>query len=180
MHPVHFTPAAGQIVVDVRDQSERNRDGILPGAVALGAVISEIGNVSYYAMLSEVSTPKTVGRVSGLGWGLGYIGGVVALILCIPILFGVGQNNPLAYKLVAVLCAVLLTGTAVTLAGPIGFVALIAPHLARGLAGRAVPPPCIGRATPKPGRAPLPPPLIPFRRPNAFIYSRPLGPGATK
>ena len=75
-------------------------------AVALGAVISEIGNVSYYAMLSEVSTPKTVGRVSGLGWGLGYIGGVVALILCIPILFGVGQNNPLAYKLVAVLCAV--------------------------------------------------------------------------
>ncbi|AUN39103.1 rhodanese-like domain-containing protein [Tsukamurella tyrosinosolvens] len=37
MHPVHFTPAAGQIVVDVRDQSERNRDGILPGAVALDA-----------------------------------------------------------------------------------------------------------------------------------------------
>lgn len=37
MHPVHFTPAAGQIVVDVRDQSDRNRDGILPGAVALDA-----------------------------------------------------------------------------------------------------------------------------------------------
>ncbi len=37
MHPVHFTPAAGQILVDVRDQSERNRDGILPGAVALDA-----------------------------------------------------------------------------------------------------------------------------------------------
>lgn len=75
-------------------------------AVAVGAVISEIGNVGYYAMLSEVSTPKTVGRVSGLGWGLGYIGGVVALILCIPILFGLGQNDPLAYKLVAVVCAV--------------------------------------------------------------------------
>ncbi len=57
-------------------------------------------------MLSEVSTPKTVGRVSGLGWGLGYIGGVVALILCIPILFGLGQDDPLAYKLVAVVCAV--------------------------------------------------------------------------
>ncbi|BDH55537.1 rhodanese-like domain-containing protein [Tsukamurella sp. PLM1] len=37
MHPVHFTPAAGQIVVDVRVQAERNRDGILPGAVALDA-----------------------------------------------------------------------------------------------------------------------------------------------
>ncbi len=75
-------------------------------AVAIGAVVSEIGNVSYYAMLSEVSTPKTVGRVSGLGWGLGYIGGVVALIVCIPVLFGLGQDNPLAYKLVAVICAV--------------------------------------------------------------------------
>ncbi|RZI95951.1 MAG: MFS transporter, partial [Microbacterium sp.] len=75
-------------------------------AVALGAVVAEIGNVSYYAMLSEVSTPKTVGRVSGLGWGLGYIGGVVALIVCIPVLFGLGQDNPLAYKLVAVICAV--------------------------------------------------------------------------
>lgn len=75
-------------------------------AVAVGAVVAEIGNVSYYAMLSEVSTPKTVGRVSGLGWGLGYIGGVVALIVCIPVLFGLGQDNPLAYKIVAVICAV--------------------------------------------------------------------------
>ncbi len=74
--------------------------------MAIGAVISEIGNVSYYAMLSEVSTPKTVGRVSGLGWGLGYIGGVVALIACIPVLFGLGQDNPLTYKIVAVVCAV--------------------------------------------------------------------------
>lgn len=75
-------------------------------AVAIGAVVGEIGNVSYYAMLSEVSSPRTVGRVSGLGWGLGYIGGVAALILSIPILFGLGQDEPLAYKLVAVLCAV--------------------------------------------------------------------------
>ncbi|WP_404444437.1 MFS transporter [Microbacterium marinum] len=75
-------------------------------AVAFGALIAEIGNVSYYAMLSEVSTPRTVGRVSGLGWGLGYIGGVVALIACIPVLFGLGQDNPLAYKIVAVVCAV--------------------------------------------------------------------------
>ncbi len=75
-------------------------------AVAIGAVVSEIGNVSYYAMLSEVSTPGTVGRISGLGWGLGYIGGVAALVVCIPVLFGLGQDNPLAYKVVAVICAV--------------------------------------------------------------------------
>ncbi|MFJ4046027.1 MFS transporter [Microbacterium sp. NPDC089987] len=75
-------------------------------AVAIAAVVSEIGNVSYYAMLSEVSTPKNVGRVSGLGWGLGYIGGVVALVVCIPVLFLVGQDNALSFKLVAVICAV--------------------------------------------------------------------------
>ncbi|REJ04037.1 MFS transporter [Microbacterium bovistercoris] len=75
-------------------------------AVAIAAVIGEIGNVSYYAMLSEVSTPKNVGRISGLGWGLGYVGGVVALILCIPVLFLIGQDEPLAFKLVAVICAV--------------------------------------------------------------------------
>ncbi|PKI91697.1 MFS transporter [Actinomycetales bacterium SN12] len=75
-------------------------------AVAIAAVVSEIGNVNYYAMLSEVSTPKNVGRVSGLGWGLGYIGGVVALIVCIPVLFLVGQDNALSFKLVAVICAV--------------------------------------------------------------------------
>src|SRR5690606_35509249 len=57
-------------------------------------------------MLSEVSTPKNVGRISGLGWGLGYIGGVVALIVCIPVLFLIGQSEPLAFKLVAVICAV--------------------------------------------------------------------------
>jgi rhodanese-related sulfurtransferase len=37
MHPVHYTPADGSILVDLRDQSERTRDGILPGAVALDA-----------------------------------------------------------------------------------------------------------------------------------------------
>lgn len=37
MHPVHFTPADDAILVDLRDQSERSRDGILPGAVALDA-----------------------------------------------------------------------------------------------------------------------------------------------
>ena len=49
--------------------------------IALGTVFSEIAGVNYNAMLVQVSTPKTVGRVSGLGWGLGYIGGIVALVI---------------------------------------------------------------------------------------------------
>ena len=73
-------------------------------AVALGAVVNEIGGVNYNAMLVEVSTPATIGRVSGLGWGLGYLGGVVSLLLCIPLVLGL-PGDPLAYKLVALVCA---------------------------------------------------------------------------
>ena len=53
------------------------------GILAVGAVIGEVAGVNYNAMLVQVSTPKTVGRVSGLGWGLGYIGGIVALVIVV-------------------------------------------------------------------------------------------------
>ena len=33
------------------------------------------GNVYYNAFLPEISTDKNIGRISGLGWALGYIGG---------------------------------------------------------------------------------------------------------
>ncbi|RKQ89927.1 UMF1 family MFS transporter [Mycolicibacterium mucogenicum 261Sha1.1M5] len=79
-------------------------------AVALGAVASEIAGVSYNAMLFDVSTKKTVGRVSGLGWGLGYIGGIVALIIVVVLTeldwFGMDVSDGLAYRLIAVGAAV--------------------------------------------------------------------------
>lgn len=53
--------------------------------IALASIVQEIANVLYYAMLHEVSTPETIGRVSGIGWGLGYLGGVLCLIV---VLFG--------------------------------------------------------------------------------------------
>ncbi len=49
--------------------------------VAIGTVFYEIATVNYNAMLVQVSTPKTVGRVSGFGWGAGYLGGIVLLLL---------------------------------------------------------------------------------------------------
>ena len=74
-------------------------------AVALGAVTSEIAGVNYNAMLVEVSTPRTVGRVSGLGWGLGYIGGILALVLVVVLdraeWFGMDTSDGLAYRLMA-------------------------------------------------------------------------------
>lgn len=47
----------------------------------LASVVFEFAQVNYNAMLSQVSTPATIGRVSGFGWGLGYIGGIVLLLI---------------------------------------------------------------------------------------------------
>ncbi|QDQ98482.1 MFS transporter [Tomitella fengzijianii] len=49
--------------------------------LASASVMAELANVPYYAMLRQVSTPETQGRVSGIGWSAGYVGGVVLLLL---------------------------------------------------------------------------------------------------
>ncbi|CAN5337382.1 MFS transporter [soil metagenome] len=78
--------------------------------LALGAVVSEIAGVNYNAMLVQVSTKSTIGRVSGLGWGLGYLGGIVALVIVVALTFadwfGLDTSNGLAYRLIAVGAAV--------------------------------------------------------------------------
>ncbi|WP_435520762.1 MFS transporter [Agromyces larvae] len=78
--------------------------------IAAGTVFSEIAGVNYNAMLVQVSTPKTVGRVSGLGWGLGYIGGIVALVLVVVAntfdWWGMPTENGLAYRVIGVGCAI--------------------------------------------------------------------------
>lgn len=49
--------------------------------VAVGTVFYELATVNYNAMLTQVSTPATVGRVSGFGWGAGYLGGILLLLI---------------------------------------------------------------------------------------------------
>jgi UMF1 family MFS transporter len=68
----------------------------------LAGVVFEFAQVNYNAMLSQVSTPSTIGRVSGFGWGLGYVGGIaLLLILLIGFIqpdvgwFGVDSTNSL-------------------------------------------------------------------------------------
>ncbi|MCW5953576.1 MAG: MFS transporter, partial [Propionibacteriaceae bacterium] len=82
------------------------------GAVvmAIGAVVSEIAGVNYNAMLVQVSDRHTVGKVSGLGWGMGYIGGILALVIVVVLTqlewFGMDTSNGMAYRVIAVGCAV--------------------------------------------------------------------------
>lgn len=78
--------------------------------IAAGSVFGEIAGVNYNAMLKQVSTKSTIGRVSGLGWGFGYLGGIVAMILVVVAqtfdFFGLPLENGLPFRVIALGCAV--------------------------------------------------------------------------
>jgi UMF1 family MFS transporter len=53
------------------------------GLALLGATAAcgDLASVPYNAMLRQLSTPQTAGRISGLGWAAGYLGSVLLLLL---------------------------------------------------------------------------------------------------
>ena len=80
--------------------------------ISLGVVLFELAQVPYFAMLRQVSTPRDVGRVSGLGWAFGYLGGIVLLLVVFVGLIsgdggllGVPTDDGLNIRLVALVCA---------------------------------------------------------------------------
>ena len=61
-----------------------------PSSVVLALVLAGVGTIGseyamifYNAMLPDLAEPATVGRWSGWGWGLGYAGGLVLLVLAL-------------------------------------------------------------------------------------------------
>ncbi len=56
---------------------------LLPGLVLLActAACGDLASVPYNAMLRQLSTPQTSGRISGFGWAMGYSGSVLLLLL---------------------------------------------------------------------------------------------------
>lgn len=76
-------------------------------------VAYELAGVFYNAYLPEIAEPKEIGRVSGYGWGLGYFGGLLCLVIALFTMvqpdvpwFGLtkvdGQNIRAANLLVAI------------------------------------------------------------------------------
>ncbi|UCF68616.1 MAG: MFS transporter [Acidobacteriota bacterium] len=66
---------------------------IEPGQAAAALIVFvianiafEIGGVFYNAFLPDIAPPDKIGRVSGYGWGLGYVGGLAALVLALVLL----------------------------------------------------------------------------------------------
>lgn len=96
------------------------------GLLAAGSLAQDIAGVFYNGMLPQVSTPRTVGRISGTAWALGYLGGLVALVV---VLFALVQHGGLLHvtthdawniRLVPLYCALqlLLFCLPVMLLGP--------------------------------------------------------------
>jgi UMF1 family MFS transporter len=80
--------------------------------LAAGNVFFELAGVSYNAMLTQVSTSRTIGKVSGFGWGMGYIGGIVLLLIVYfgfinpeVGLFGVTGDNGLDVRVTMLIAA---------------------------------------------------------------------------
>ena len=80
-----------------------------PGDVFIGMfffILAEIGyraaQVFYDALLTDVSTPETIGLVSGKGWAVGMIGGIVALlVVLVPIQLLGNSTIPYAFLITA-------------------------------------------------------------------------------
>ena len=56
---------------------------LLAGLLLLGftAACNDLASVPYNAMLRQLTTPDTAGRISGFGWAAGYVGSMVLLLV---------------------------------------------------------------------------------------------------
>ena len=67
-------------------------------------IIAEIGyrsgQVFYNSLLTEIAEPEDMGRVSGNGWAIGSLGGIIALLILLPVIVIVGGTLVVRLSLV--------------------------------------------------------------------------------
>ena len=78
--------------------------------VAAGSVAQEFATVGYNSMLPALAGPVRMGKVSGWGWGAGYVGGIFALAFVLfgfvtPGFLGIPTDDALNYRAVALFSA---------------------------------------------------------------------------
>ena len=78
--------------------------------LAAGGIFFEFATVNYNSMLNEVARPHERGKISQLGWGLGYIGGIILLVVALWIiqfggaeLLGIPDSDALSVRVVMVI-----------------------------------------------------------------------------
>ncbi|MGD8213835.1 MFS transporter [Aestuariimicrobium sp. Y1814] len=80
-----------------------------PGLIMLGvgSIISELAGVNYNSTIDQVATTRNIGRVSGLGWGMGYLGGILVLLLIYFVFIAPGNlDNGLDIRYSMIVCGV--------------------------------------------------------------------------
>jgi UMF1 family MFS transporter len=64
-------------------------------------ILAEIGyrggQVFYNALLPDIANPEEMGRVSGNGWAIGSVGGIICLLFILPVIV-LSDSNPLAVR----------------------------------------------------------------------------------
>lgn len=78
--------------------------------LGVGNIFFEFASVNYNAMLNHLADKKDMGRISGLGWGAGYVGGIVLLLILYvgligPNLLGVSTDNGLNIRIAMIIAA---------------------------------------------------------------------------
>ena len=61
--------------------------------VGIGIVGSEYAMILYNAMLPGLASRDRIGRWSGWGWGLGYAGGLLCLVIALFLMDGISHNS---------------------------------------------------------------------------------------
>lgn len=82
--------------------------------MAAMTLFDEFANLNYNAMITDISDYNRMGRVSGIGWGAGYLGGIVILAIAYfglvagepPFLFGLSDDEAINIRVVALVGAV--------------------------------------------------------------------------
>ena len=100
---------------------------VQPGQVALGLALLVLSNTFYSwgesltaAFLPELARPEAMGRVSGWGWALGYVGGMLTLGICLAYVLAAQARQESAAQFVPV--TVLITALVYALAASVTFV----------------------------------------------------------
>ena len=82
---------------------------------ALSILAMELSFVFYNAMLPVVAGPREYGRASGLAWGLGYVGAIMALVLVLVLFvlpdipaFGIGTDEAAHIRITMIFAALWL------------------------------------------------------------------------
>lgn len=81
--------------------------------MATMTLFDEFANLNYNSMITDIADSPRMGRVSGVGWGSGYLGGIVILAIVYfglvagepPHLFGLGEDEMVNVRAVALVAA---------------------------------------------------------------------------